>query len=145
MTARTVGRFLLGCLLFGAVVVAMAFLVLPVIAIFTHVPPRELIDQLSNPVVHDALIVGPWHPGRLQYHRSRQVAQPGRHGDVCRPDPKAPRVPVEERAEDARRVGPRHAHPFDVAARRHECHRFRVRQERVVPTRREGARARRLR
>ena len=57
MTARTVGRFLLGCLLFGAVVVAMAFLVLPVIAIFTHVPPRELIDQLSNPVVHDALIV----------------------------------------------------------------------------------------
>ena len=57
MSAKAVGRFLLGCLLFGAVVVAMAFLVLPVLAIFIHVPPRELIEQLSNPVVHDALIV----------------------------------------------------------------------------------------
>ena len=28
---------------------------LPVVAIFTHVPPGTLIDQLSNPVVHDAL------------------------------------------------------------------------------------------
>jgi molybdate transport system permease protein len=31
--------------------------VLPVVAIFTHVPPGELVDQLSNPVVHDAILV----------------------------------------------------------------------------------------
>ena len=36
---------------------ALAFLVLPVVAIFTHVPPGRLIDQLSSPVVHDAIIV----------------------------------------------------------------------------------------
>jgi molybdate transport system permease protein len=36
---------------------ALAFLVLPVIAIFVHVSPGRLIDQLSNPVVTDALIV----------------------------------------------------------------------------------------
>jgi molybdate transport system permease protein len=50
-------RYLLGFLLFAAVAVTLAFLSLPVIAIFTHVPPGELIDQLSNPVVHDALLV----------------------------------------------------------------------------------------
>jgi molybdate transport system permease protein len=32
-------------------------MVLPVVAIFVHVPPSELIDQLSSPVVTDALIV----------------------------------------------------------------------------------------
>jgi molybdate transport system permease protein len=50
-------RYLFGFLLFAAVAVTLAFLSLPVIAIFTHVPPGELIDQLSNPVVHDALLV----------------------------------------------------------------------------------------
>jgi len=51
------GRAALGLLFFAAVAVALAFMVLPVVAIFTHVPPGELIDQLSNPAVHDALIV----------------------------------------------------------------------------------------
>ncbi len=50
-------RVLLGCVLFAAVAVTLAFLALPVIAIFTHVPPGELIDQLSNPVVQDALVI----------------------------------------------------------------------------------------
>jgi molybdate transport system permease protein len=50
-------RLSLGVALFLAVLVALAFLVVPVVAIFTHVPPGKLIDQLSNPVVHDALIV----------------------------------------------------------------------------------------
>jgi molybdate transport system permease protein len=50
-------RFLLGCLLFAAVAIALAFLIVPIVAIFTHVPPGKLIDQLSNDVVHDALIV----------------------------------------------------------------------------------------
>jgi len=50
-------RVLLGFALFLAILVAFAFLVLPVVAIFTHVAPGTLIDQLSNPVVHDAVIV----------------------------------------------------------------------------------------
>jgi molybdate transport system permease protein len=52
-----VSRVALGFLLFAAVAVALGFLAVPMIAIFTHVPPGELIDQLSSPVVRDALIV----------------------------------------------------------------------------------------
>jgi molybdate transport system permease protein len=58
--ARSVNRtapLLLGFLFFLAVLVAFAFMVLPVVAIFVHVPPGELIDQLSNPIVTDALVV----------------------------------------------------------------------------------------
>jgi molybdate transport system permease protein len=40
-----------------AAVTALAFLVLPVIAIFTHTSPARLVDQLSNPVVEDAFLV----------------------------------------------------------------------------------------
>jgi molybdate transport system permease protein len=40
-----------------AAVVALAFLALPVIAIFAHTSPAHLLDQLSNPVVKDALVV----------------------------------------------------------------------------------------
>src|SRR6266480_2118330 len=50
-------KALLAVLYFFATAVALAFLVLPVLAIFVHVPPGQLIDQLSNPVVTDALIV----------------------------------------------------------------------------------------
>jgi molybdate transport system permease protein len=50
-------RGLLGFLLFAAVAIALAFLIVPIVAIFTHVPPGDLIDQLSNDVVRDALIV----------------------------------------------------------------------------------------
>ena len=48
-------RTLLGAVTLAAAAVALAFLVLPVAAIFLHVPPGELIHQLSNPVVTDAL------------------------------------------------------------------------------------------
>jgi molybdate transport system permease protein len=41
----------------AAAVAALAFLVLPVVAIFTHVSPGTLASQLSNPVVVDALVV----------------------------------------------------------------------------------------
>jgi molybdate transport system permease protein len=41
----------------GATLAALTFLVLPVVAIFTHVSPVTLLHQLSNPVVDDALIV----------------------------------------------------------------------------------------
>ena len=37
--------------------VALAFLLLPVVAIFVHTSPGRLIAQLSNPVVEDALAV----------------------------------------------------------------------------------------
>ena len=48
---------LLAVAYFLAAGIALGFLVLPVLAIFVHVSPGRLIDQLSNPVVGDALIV----------------------------------------------------------------------------------------
>jgi len=54
---KTVIRALLAVLFFLAIAVAMTFIVLPVIAIFTHVPPSRLFNELSNPVVTDALAV----------------------------------------------------------------------------------------
>jgi molybdate transport system permease protein len=52
-----VRRALLALAYFFAAGVALAFLVLPIVAIFVHVSPGRLIDQLSNPVVTDALLV----------------------------------------------------------------------------------------
>ena len=40
-----------------ATVLALAFLALPVVAIFAHTSPGHLIDQLSNPVVKDAFVI----------------------------------------------------------------------------------------
>jgi molybdate transport system permease protein len=37
--------------------VTLAFLALPVIAVFARVPPSKLVSQLGNPVVTDALLV----------------------------------------------------------------------------------------
>ena len=42
---------------FAAALLALAFLLLPVVAIFAHTTPAHLVDQLSNPVVHDAFVV----------------------------------------------------------------------------------------
>ena len=41
----------------AAALVALAFLLLPIVAIFVHTSPGRLIDQLSNPVVRDAFVV----------------------------------------------------------------------------------------
>ena len=38
-------------------VVTLAFLTLPIVAIFAHTSPGKLLDQLSNPVVKDAFVV----------------------------------------------------------------------------------------
>jgi molybdate transport system permease protein len=38
-----------------ALTVALVFLLLPVVAIFTHTPPSQLIDSLNDPVATDAL------------------------------------------------------------------------------------------
>ncbi len=50
-------RLALAALLSGAIAVAFAFLVLPIVAIFTHVPPGTLVHQLSDRAVRQALLV----------------------------------------------------------------------------------------
>jgi molybdate transport system permease protein len=50
-------RTLLGIVVFAASFVGLAFLALPVIALFARVPPSRLVSQLGNPVVTDALVV----------------------------------------------------------------------------------------
>ena len=50
-------RVLLALAFFAASAIALAFLVLPVIALLTDRPPGDLVNQLSNPVVTDALLV----------------------------------------------------------------------------------------
>jgi len=41
----------------GGAVTALIFLALPIVAIFAHTTPGNLLDQLSNPVVRDAFVV----------------------------------------------------------------------------------------
>ena len=50
-------RTALICLYVGAAVVTLTFLLLPIVALFAHTSPGNLLDQLSNPVVTDALVV----------------------------------------------------------------------------------------
>jgi molybdate transport system permease protein len=50
-------RVLAGAAVFGAAAVAFAFLLLPLVGVFAHVPPGRLVSQLSNPVVTRALVV----------------------------------------------------------------------------------------
>jgi molybdate transport system permease protein len=50
-------RALLGCLFTAVAVVTLAFLALPIVAIFAHTTPGHLLDQFSNPVVRDAFVV----------------------------------------------------------------------------------------
>jgi molybdate transport system permease protein len=49
------GRAWFSLLLGGALAVTLAFLVLPVVAIFTHTPPGQLISRLGDPAATDAL------------------------------------------------------------------------------------------
>ena len=50
-------RVLAAAVVFCASVVSLAFLLLPVVAIFARVPPSRLLAQLANPAVTDALVV----------------------------------------------------------------------------------------
>jgi molybdate transport system permease protein len=50
-------RTVLGLVVFAASFVSLAFLALPVIAVFARVSPTRLVAQLGNPVVTDALVV----------------------------------------------------------------------------------------
>ena len=54
---RSTRRGLEAVVVFAATTAALAFLALPVIAIFARVPPGRLVSQLGNPVVRDALVV----------------------------------------------------------------------------------------
>ena len=48
---------LLACLFTAVAIVTLAFLALPIVAIFAHTTPAHLLDQFSNPVVRDAFVV----------------------------------------------------------------------------------------
>jgi len=50
-------RVLAAVLVVAAATVALAFLVLPIVAIFLRVPPGRLLHQLSSSIVTDALVV----------------------------------------------------------------------------------------
>ena len=50
-------RLLVPLVFFAAAAFALAFLVLPLVALLTHEPPGRLTGQLSNPVVTDALVI----------------------------------------------------------------------------------------
>jgi molybdate transport system permease protein len=50
-------RSLLAVVYFLAAAIALGFLLLPIVAIFVHVSPGRLLDQFTNPVVTDALLV----------------------------------------------------------------------------------------
>jgi molybdate transport system permease protein len=50
-------RAALTCAYVSVAVVTLTFLLLPIVAIFAHTSPGRLLDQLSNPVVRDALVV----------------------------------------------------------------------------------------
>ena len=73
----------------------------------------------------------------------RLVGDLGRHVDAERTEPERAGLPVQQAAEDARRVEPRDAQPVDRAVRRDEGSRVTVGQERVVGDRRERRRHRR--
>ena len=53
----SVRRVLLAVVVGAAAAVALAFLLLPVVAIFVHTSPGNLVSQLSSPVVKDAFVV----------------------------------------------------------------------------------------
>ena len=50
-------RALLGVLFYVAIVFTFGFMLLPIVSIFVHVPIDRLVDQLSNRVVTDALVI----------------------------------------------------------------------------------------
>jgi molybdate transport system permease protein len=54
---QRIKRAVLAVLFYLAIVIAMTFMVLPIVAIFLHVPVGRLLHELTNPVVTDALIV----------------------------------------------------------------------------------------
>ena len=71
-------------------------------------------DGVDEQRVADDDPAGLGRPGRLDQVRPRLVAARDRH-PLVRREPHRPGAPVEDGAEDARRVEPRQAHPLDRA------------------------------
>ena len=104
---------------------------------------RASVRMVVLPRPHDQAL--PHHqpalatvPAGLEHHSPGQVAPVARHVHVVRAEPEPAGVPVQHRAEDARAVHLRQAHPLDRAARRHQRGDLAVGQERVVRDRRVG-------
>lgn len=57
VASRRASRRLFPVALFLALFLALAFFLLPILAIFLRIPIRELVGQLDNEVVRDALVV----------------------------------------------------------------------------------------
>ena len=57
MARRSARETLLVVAYVAAAVVTLAFLALPIVAVFAHTSPGELVHQLSNPAVEDAFAV----------------------------------------------------------------------------------------
>ena len=102
---------------------------------------RAALGMLMPPRAHDQTVP---HddpalaaiPAGFQHHGPRQVAPVGRHVNIVGTEPEPSGVPVQHRAEDARAVHPRQAHPLDRSAGRHQRGDLAVGQERVVRDRR---------
>jgi hypothetical protein len=78
-------------------------------------------------------------PGRLQHQGAGQVPPGGRHRDAEWTDPERAARAIQQRGEDARRIGTRHTHPLDGAGRRDQAIRLAVGEERVFTDAREIA------
>ncbi len=102
---------------------------------------RALILLVPRPdqqhVAHDDP-AGAGPPAGLEHVGARQVAARGGHLHVGRPEAEAARVAVQDGAEHAGRVDPRHAQPLDVARRRNQGGRLAVGQEAELGDGREG-------
>ncbi len=81
-------------------------------------------------------------PARLEDVRPGEVTPGRRHEHAVRTEAERPRVAVEDRAEDARRVEPRQAQPLDAAARGDQRTGLAIGEEPVVRDRWERARRR---
>ncbi len=102
---------------------------------------RAVCRVLVQPRPHHQAVphddpAAPAVPAGLQDHGPGQVAPVGGDGRLRRAEAEHAGVPVQQRAEHARAVQPRQAHPLDCPARRHQRGDLAVRQERVVGDRR---------
>ncbi len=88
-------------------------------------------------VAHDDP-AGAGPPACLQHVGAGQVAPRGGHLHVGRPEAEATGVAVQDGAEHAGRVDPRHAQPLDVARRRNQSGRLAIGQEAELGDGREG-------
>jgi molybdate transport system permease protein len=57
MRAAGVGRAAVVAAYAGAALIALAFLLLPIVAVFARTSPARLVEELSSPVVRDAFVV----------------------------------------------------------------------------------------